>query len=381
MIPVALAAPVDLADLDTINAQIAALHTNDTFDLARAVTDTRVHFVIPGFKAAREFCGRHDTCGPNALNELAAALWPSKYGPVGCATMNKITVEMQQHGQFSTDPRGVGGCTMFDLHEQAVRMGFAVTYLLAWHWHPALDLAMVHAIIKSVRYDQGYGVLLQVGRAYNLPDNEHGVDSHFVALGGVDSDQGYLVGNGDIPLGTFHGAEWASWASIAAAQPTAMMIVHHPVAGSGPAEPPPPPPPTNSIVDELRSVGYTDSANFDPSVFEASLTHPNGHKFTHGYRADVLAHGLAVDDTPLMDEASDGTVTTLVCTRTTFEWSQAAGVTRRETTPVGRVLAYTMQIRNTPAPKVTPASPRQIAAESLIAALKGVLDKWEQFNA
>lgn len=310
--------------------------------------DILVHKELPNFKAFREFCGRHDTCGPNAVVETLASIDPSRWS-ADCTSMNKLVTKMVANGRLFN-----GGSTMAGLVDQMRDEGYDVTYDPWMHWHSELNLDQLHQLLKDKSGTDG--IVLQVGDAFNLPANEAGVHSHFVAVGGIDSLKGYLIGNGDIPLFRFTGALWCGWGHLISALPTAVCIVRTHIA----------PPVILTIAEKLTALGYSDTANFNPNI-EGVITAKNGTQIVKGFRA-ALCTGAYIpppEQAWYGPEMTDGSVSTQVGTVHTLEWSQPTGVTFHPTEPSGRVLAFVqpLLLRDT-------ATDHMKASEKAIAVIK-----------
>src|SRR6185437_16180104 len=107
------------------------------------------------------------------------------------------------------------------------------------------DTVSLDTLRSALIYElaRGHTAISFVGRALALPDNEQGVYGHFIAFGGLDSDAGYLVGNGDEleALGG-HGiipAHWIGWDKLVAAQINGLIALAK-VAPIIPTQPQPP---------------------------------------------------------------------------------------------------------------------------------------------
>ncbi|HET9109687.1 MAG TPA: hypothetical protein VFN78_02565 [Ktedonobacterales bacterium] len=95
--------------------------------------------------------------------------------------------------------------------------------------YPA-NLDALHQLVKDAGV-AGDPVVLLVTNGQALPDNERGVQGHFVVSAGIDSARGYLILNGDTQTAIAHQAtygvwpacsnvptNWATWATLVAAQ-------------------------------------------------------------------------------------------------------------------------------------------------------------------
>jgi hypothetical protein len=96
-----------------------------------------------------------------------------------------------------------------------------------------LRLAIIDALLK------GQTCVVYLGNAKALTYNERNVEGHFVALGGVDSDQGYLVGNGD-DVNALGGkgiipCRWYGWNMLEAAKINGMIALERVAPVAAPA--------------------------------------------------------------------------------------------------------------------------------------------------
>lgn len=194
----------------------------------------KVHLVVPGFQAITEFAGHNDDCGPCANQVCAAAV----------------------EGRAPTTD-GMNAIRARDLAAGVLRPGQGqrideVAWDVATWTHPQIATALTplgHPVegpdgIHQRLHDammRGNPCVLNLALAGQLPHNEAGIHYHFVAVGGIDADLGYLIANGDeVPFGHV-GAYWVKWPSIAAAQPCALLEYHMPA--------PPPAPPSDPTTE------------------------------------------------------------------------------------------------------------------------------------
>lgn len=219
-----------------------------------------VHVVVRGFRALDEFQGFNDCCGPNGEEVNLACV--QNRAPTG-AHMNEIRARDIQKGWF----RPGGGNTLHEVWLDATEIE-----------HVQVTETPFGSPLETIRENlenalrQGNPCVLQLQDATMLPHNEHGVLEHFIACGGIDTNLGVLVANGDeIP---FTGTYWVAWDQIAAARPGGVLEFHMPAPPPTPA--PPTPTPGNAYIvkagDSLSSIAaakYGNAAQW-PLIWQAN---------------------------------------------------------------------------------------------------------------
>lgn len=146
-----------------------------------------IHSPWQSIKQIDEFGGgSHDGCGPYALMMLICGYqgrMPSY--KEGEAIRQRMIVE----GEFS------GGTTLVNLRREAEARLFRTVYFHDWQERVLPDSVIEHAL------SFGRGVIFEVHDAAALPNNEQGVQNHFVVVAAVNSDvspwHGYIL-NSDI---------------------------------------------------------------------------------------------------------------------------------------------------------------------------------------
>lgn len=250
---------------------------------------------LPNFQALSEFwAGLSDTCGETACLVTQHALYgaPALTGD----EIVKFRSDMAAHGYPVQ-----GGTTMGNLvaYCQKVR-GLAVTYANTWANTAANRDAIHQTLLDHAGRD---GIVLQVAAAHSLPGNEPGVNSHFIAVGGVDPVKGYLVANGDdvnaLASANGHGkiipCRWMTWAQLVAAQPVASAVFPKPTT---PPAPPAPPTSTGDSTHMPLPTGWKDDGT--------QLSNPqNSSIVRRGFRLFILnAPTWEADDVPLENESA-----------------------------------------------------------------------------
>lgn len=206
-------------------------------------TSQAVHSVMPQFHALWEGAVNWSACGPVANEVAVAALQGRTPDPDNAKA---VVARDAAAGRFHQP----GGQNLSDIAWDLNERGFKQLAVVPYSATP--DLNAIHALLKEGGLNK-WPVILQVSRAYNLPDNEAGVRYHFVVSGGIDSTLGYLLANGDTktgialqpqwPASTHIPLNWASWSVIENAGVCGAILVH-------PADWTPPPPPAPADPDE-----------------------------------------------------------------------------------------------------------------------------------
>lgn len=220
-----------------------------------AVAPTAVHVEIPDFRALSEQ-GHWDACAIIAeIAALHACPWATLHSwgdPAGISGL----VKSWRNEYIAAGRWTVGhGTTLGNIYwHLAVKHGWQERLAGYIPYSSTPNMAALRAFIKQHTYHQR-PVILFIGKASELADNEAGVSGHFVTLGGIDSTLGYLTANGDTLAGLKSGVgaliptEWNTWQRLAAAGVNGAIALdrawHPPVA----ATPPPPPPASNHPPD------------------------------------------------------------------------------------------------------------------------------------
>ncbi|HEY7340868.1 MAG TPA: hypothetical protein VH591_08305 [Ktedonobacterales bacterium] len=233
--------------------------------MAATTAAQKVHVEVPGFQAFGEFHGSNKDCSADA--ELMAR-HPLDGSPLDAGTLNLWWGEYWNTGHHTS-----GGATLdhiyWHLTGSAHKLDPTKARVAKYIGTDKIPLAQLRAEIIAA-LARGQTVITYLGKALALPDNEHGVYGHFVALGGVDSDLGYLVGNGDTTdaLGG-HGiipTHWHGWNELAAAEINGMIALEKVTVANVSGIP----------------TGWKDDGK--------TLVAPNGVPVVMGFREYVLAH-------------------------------------------------------------------------------------------
>lgn len=189
---------------------------------ASAPTPTKVHLEIPGFAALSER-GHWDACSVVAeIDALHACPWNSV--ALAGASIDAWRWQYVRYGHWTYDPksgRPIGttlAAILWHLTQTAIHAHVA-GYI---PYSDTPDNAALHDFVK--RHALALNpIIVQVSNAQALPRAEQGVIQHFITLGGIDSDRGYLVANGDTldalnTTATTVPLQWATWATLSAAK-------------------------------------------------------------------------------------------------------------------------------------------------------------------
>ena len=226
-------------------------------------TPAKVHVEVPGFQGYGEFHGSTKDCSADA--ELMAR-HPLDGSPLDAATLNLWWGEYWNTGHHTS-----GGATLahiyWHLTGSAHKLDATKARVVKFVDTDKVTLDALHEAIKAA-LAAGQTVIVYLGNALALPDNEHGVHGHFIALGGIDSDQGYLVGNGDeIEALGGHGViptHWVGWNQLVAAQVNGMIAL-----------------------EKVNTVVTTPTTTTIPTGWKddgKTLIAPNGIPVVHGFR-------------------------------------------------------------------------------------------------
>lgn len=188
------------------------------------VAPEKVHWEAPGFAGYGEFHGSTMDCSANA--ELMAR------HPIDGSPLDAVTLNLWWGEYWNTGHHTSGGATLDHIHwhltESAHKLDPAKAKVARYIPVDSVSQANLRlALIDALTHSQT--VIVYLGNAQALPFNERNVYGHFVALGGIDSDLGYLVGNGD-DVNALGGkdvipARWYSWNLLAAAQVNGLIAL------------------------------------------------------------------------------------------------------------------------------------------------------------
>ncbi|HEY1388399.1 MAG TPA: hypothetical protein VGF38_07630 [Ktedonobacterales bacterium] len=249
-----------------------------TVATTEATTEPKVHVEASGFQAFGEFHGSNKDCSADA--ELMAR-HPLDGSPLDAATLNLWWSEYWNTGHHTS-----GGAALDHIHwhltGSAHKLDPKKARVAKYIGTDKIALAQLRTEI-IVALVKGQTVITYLGKALALPDNEHGVYGHFVALGGIDSDLGYLVGNGDTTdaLGG-HGiipTRWHGWNQLAAAEINGMIALEKVEESTM----------TNDVPTGWKDDGKT-------------LVAPNDVPVVMGFREYVLGHSWDANNWPLAAE-------------------------------------------------------------------------------
>lgn len=220
---------------------------------------TTVHWQQPGLVTIPEKDGHGDTCGPIVVLDY---LHVSAGGATDMAAVDALRAEAIGAGLMNVS--GEVGMTTNQVALLFERKGVAP--LKNTGYQPNMDLSIFHADLINAMLNK-QAVVIEVGAAHNLPNNQTGVDAHFILAWGIDSALGYFVANGDTyaALSTINPSSpvWYSIGQIEAAQPIGYIVL--PAVGA------------NSMG---IPAGWTDDG--------VTLRDSAGHGITAGFRTEVI---------------------------------------------------------------------------------------------
>ncbi|HEU5348112.1 MAG TPA: hypothetical protein VFU63_05825 [Ktedonobacterales bacterium] len=184
----------------------------------------KMHVEVAGFAGFGEFHGSTVDCSADA--ELMAR-HPLDGSPLDAATLNAWWRDYLLTGHGDAHGARLSGI-YWHLTASAHKLDPGKARVAAYIPTDSATLDALHDNLKAA-LARGQTVIVYLGNAQALPYNERNVHGHFVAIGGIDSDQGYLVGNGDDvnALGGKNviGARWYGWNQLAAAQINGMIAL------------------------------------------------------------------------------------------------------------------------------------------------------------
>lgn len=213
------------------------------------------HLEIPDFVALTER-GNWGACGIIAeLDALQVCPW----GNISFADPAAIDAKAKQWiAEYAAAGRAsaTGITTLGNIHWHLQLHAPHLAGYIPWSATPNLDA--LHTFVKTHMLLQN-PVIIEVGNAAALPNNQTGIQFHFVVLGGIDSTLGYLVANGDTQeaLTTTHElvqTHWATWQQLITAKVCGAIAVQR-----GWTPPPPPDTPLTPLQvldDALATLGH-----------------------------------------------------------------------------------------------------------------------------
>jgi hypothetical protein len=244
---------------------------------------TALHRVLPSFAAPiSEFAGGYnDDCGPWAALAVLHAL---RSTPFDATHLDEIRNTMVAKGWWNWNNGRSAGCNVEQLNNYLTQVAGVHTtaYTTYGQGHP-LDTVTLRTILQQRSGIDG--IIIELAAAHNLPGNERNVNGHYIAVGGIASAHGYLIGNGD--QAPFSGTYWVGWAGIEAAVPDGLIVVPASNEGEDP-------------------VGIP--ANWHDDTATGTLTAPNGIPIVKGFRDWILTHPWNAEDWPLAPEAGTPSV-------------------------------------------------------------------------
>ena len=203
-----------------------------SMSIASTSPDTAVHWTQLGLAAINESGGHGDECGPICIADYI-------HLTQGFVLDENIvqTIRTQAIGAGLMNTPQYRGMTAQSLAETIKRF-YYVTPRKVVPWGQ-VNIDELHTDLKSIATTHE-AIIVETSNAAALPDNQPGVQYHFILVWGLDSHLGYLTCNGDTETalragpGAIVAPRWYSWGDILASQPGAYIIL--------PAYTPKPPP-------------------------------------------------------------------------------------------------------------------------------------------
>lgn len=175
-----------------------------------------IHYQQPGFMAMPETDGHGDTCG---IDAMLAYLAVRHAEPLTLDTVDTLRATFIGHGWFN------GGMTINSIVD-AMHGQFGITALKMVPWGAVTETGMRSDFQQASIARQA--IIFETNYAFNLPDNQPGVNRHFCCIWGIDSTLGYWTANGDTltalrstsPISPV----WYTWSNLLAASIQAYAI-------------------------------------------------------------------------------------------------------------------------------------------------------------
>lgn len=177
-----------------------------------------MHWQQPNLLALSETDGHGDTCGLIVILDYVTQAIGL---PLTILQLDTLRTKYLANGMF-----GPNGMTMRQIKEVLNDMGIHEVKFVDYQANlnfGAFRQDMIDAISK------GQAVIWETANAQALPDNQPGVQYHFILSWGIDSNLGYLSCNGDSETALHHGGVvepvWYNIGAIQAARPVGYIIL------------------------------------------------------------------------------------------------------------------------------------------------------------
>ena len=182
-----------------------------------------VHWTEPNLLAKIENDGHGDTCGPIVMMDYMHL----KNGmSLDNGTLDNLRQRLINDGLM--DSPGDPGMTIYQM-TVALEKYFGLTPVKAVGYNPSLNFGEFRQdLINALLAHQI--VIMETSNAQALPDNQPGIQFHFVLFGGIDSNLGYYTCNGDTETGLRSGNQttnpvWYDIGSLQASRPVGYIIL------------------------------------------------------------------------------------------------------------------------------------------------------------
>jgi hypothetical protein len=181
---------------------------------------TLVHWTQDGLAALVEGDGHGDTCGPIVMLDYLHIL----HGvPLTYAQTDALRTTLIHAGLFTA-----GSGMTCDAIVTALTTLYGLRAVHHQSWDPNLSQQVVHDDLLAASLAR-LPVILEPSNASALPDNQKGIQNHFILTWGIDSVLGYYTCNGDTLTGLRNGPVtspvWYTWANLTASAIHAYAIL------------------------------------------------------------------------------------------------------------------------------------------------------------
>lgn len=182
-----------------------------------------VHWTQPNLEAKVENDGHGDTCGPIVIMDYLALTGDI---PLNNAALDNMRQNLINWGLMNTP--NYSGMTISSI-ATAFTHHYGVNPIKVVDYNASLNFGQFRQDLINALLAHEL-VIMETANAQALPDNQPGVQFHFVLFGGLDSNLGYYTCNGDTETGLRSGNQttnpvWYDAGSLQASQPVGYIIL------------------------------------------------------------------------------------------------------------------------------------------------------------